>query len=377
MIRLLVADDSALMRKLLREVFTAEGDFEVAVARDGAEALSLAASFRPDVVTLDVTMPVMDGLACLRRLMAEAPCPVVMVSALTADGAEATLEALALGAVDYVPKPGGAVTLHLDALRPLLVQKVRTAAGVRLSRALRLRDRVRHRLGRAGEGDAARPPAGAVPLPDAAGLPPAAAGDKTGRLLVIGASTGGPAALEAVLSGLPAGFPLPVLVAQHMPAAFTGPFAARLDRLCPLPVAEVTRPTPLLPGHAYVARGDADMLVSRRAAGLVALPAPASPLFPWHPSVDRLVRSAAQAVGPASLLGVLLTGMGRDGAEALAEVRAGGGWTLAEAEETAVVWGMPGELVRLGGAGQVAPVLDIARAVIREVGRHAAGQTVP
>jgi two-component system chemotaxis response regulator CheB len=323
----------------------------VEFARDGLEALGKLASFQPDVITLDVHMPQMDGLACLDRIMVERPCPVVMVSSLTEDGAEATLEALRLGAVDFVPKPTGAVSLHMDQLAPELVAKVRAAAGARLRSSLRLKERIRHRIG-----GSAPPPKrrtfSASPMPVTV-----ASGD---GLVLVGVSTGGPPALEALLTPLPENFPWPILVAQHMPATFTGPLARRLDGLCKIGVTEVQRPTVLASGCAYIGRGDADLIVSRRAGRLVAMSAPARPGYPWHPSADRLVRSAMDELPPGQLIGVLMTGMGDDGAEAMALLHAQGGRTIAEAEETAVVWGMPGELVKAGGADWVLPLPRIA-----------------
>jgi two-component system chemotaxis response regulator CheB len=336
-IKVLVVDDSALVRKLLGAVFAAEPDMETSFARNGLEALERLTTFQPDVITLDVHMPDMDGLACLDRIMVERPCPVVMVSSLTAAGADATLEALRLGAVDFVAKPAGAVSLRIDEMAPILVEKVRAAAGARLRPSLRLRDRIRHRAGRLAE------PSPAL----ASSLSSSSAGE---GLVLVGTSTGGPPALEALLAPLPAGFPWPILIAQHMPATFTGPLARRLDALGALNVVEVSRPTPLEPGFAYVGRGDGDLIVSRRPGGLVAMAAPAQPGYPWHPSADRLVRSAMQHVSPSRLVGILMTGMGADGAAAMALMRAQGGRTIAEAQETAVVWGMPGELVKAGGA---------------------------
>ena len=350
MIKILVVDDSALVRKLLGQVFSAEPDFEVAFARNGVEAMDQLKAFAPDVITLDIHMPQMDGLACLDRIMVERPCPVVMVSSLTAAGAETTLEALRLGAVDFIAKPAGAVSLHIDEWAPPLVEKVRAAAGARLKSSLRLKDRVRHRIGAtAAEGRRAI-------LAQSARLP-AATGD---GLVLVGTSTGGPPALEALLTPLPASFPWPIVVAQHMPASFTGPLARRLDGLCALTVTEVTQPTPLKPGCVYIGRGDADVIISRRAAGLVAMAAPAQAGYPWHPSTDRLVRSAMEHLPAAQLIGVLMTGMGYDGAKAMALLHMNGGRTIAEAEETAVVWGMPGELVKLGGADWVSPLPRIA-----------------
>lgn len=346
MIKLLVVDDSALMRKLLGAIFGQEGDFTVAFARNGIEALDQARVFGPDVVTLDINMPQMDGLACLDRLLVERPCPVVMLSSQTAEGAEATFAALRLGAVDFLPKPGGAVSLGLHEMAPLLVAKVRAAAGARLPATLRLRERVRHRAGH--------------PLPDhrrraARQVLPAGEG-----VVLVGTSTGGPPALEALLLPLPAAFPWPIVVAQHMPATFTGALARRLDGLCALAVREAAEPTPLRPGTVLIGRGDADIVLSRRAAGLVALAAPAERHYPWHPSVDRLVRTALDNLPAERLIGILMTGMGDDGAAAMAALQAGGGRTIAEAEDTAIVWGMPGELVRMGGATAITPLPDIA-----------------
>lgn len=367
MIRLLVVDDSALMRKLLGGLFAQEGDFEVAFARDGDEALAEHARFRPDVITLDVNMPGLDGLACLDRIMIERPTPVVMVSSLTADGAEVTLDAIERGALDFVAKPGGAVSLEMDRLGPLIVQKVRAAARARLRPTLRLAERIRARTA-GGDGNAPRrsrmPARTASPEPRS-GHPPAT-GPAEGIVLV-GTSTGGPPALDALLSRLPADFPWPVVVAQHMPGSFTGPLARRLDGLCALRVQEASRPMPLVPGNVYVGRGDADVTLARRPSGLVVQPVPAHADYPWHPSVDRLVASALDLVEPARLLGVLMTGMGRDGAATMAGLRAQGGRTIAESEETAVVWGMPGELVRAGGATVVAPLEGIADALLEMV----------
>jgi two-component system chemotaxis response regulator CheB len=348
-IKILVVDDSALMRKLLGQIFSREPDLTVEYATDGVKALELLHSYAPDVVTLDVHMPQMDGLACLDRIMVEYPCPVVMVSSLTAADADATLEAFRLGAVDFVAKPTGAVSLHLDRLAPELVAKVRGAAGAKLRLSLRLRDRIRHRIG-----GRVVPPVGAVQGDNVAR--PAATGE---GLVLVGTSTGGPPALEALLGGLPREFSWPVLIAQHMPATFTGPLARRLDGLSELSIMEVSRPTLLQPGCAYIAQGGADMVINRRAAGLVALPVAPND-HPWHPSADRLVRSAMDMLPASQLIGVLMTGMGNDGAEAMTALHRQGGHTIAEAEETAVVWGMPGELVQANGAGWIVPLSGIA-----------------
>jgi two-component system chemotaxis response regulator CheB len=351
-IRVLVVDDSALVRKLLFQVLTAQPDFEVALARSGAEALDLMASFRPDVVTLDFHMPQMDGLACLDRIMLERPCPVVMVSSATPGGAELTLEALRLGAVDFVAKPAGALSIRIDDLAVELVAKVRAAAAAKVRLTSRLRDRVRHRLGSAAAG--AGQPRGSAR--DTGGY---AAGNGEG-LVVVGTSTGGPPALEALLTPLAPDFPWPIVIAQHMPRGFTGALARRLDSLCAIHVVEVDAPATLEPGFAYIGIGEADVVLTRRGGRLAALAAPPDPHYPWRPSTDRLVRTAMKQLSSDRIVGVLMTGMGDDGARAMTDLRAGGGRTIAEAESTAVVWGMPGELVRAGGATVVAPLDDIA-----------------
>lgn len=353
MIKALIVDDSALVRKLLGEIFARESDFVVEFARTGLEALEKLPTFKPDVITLDINMPVMDGLACLDRIMVERPCPVVILSSMTAAGADATLEALRLGAVDVIAKPSGAVSLDIHDMSDHLVEKVRAAASARLSPSLRLADRVRHRT---AAGGSRRVRIKVEPLEKQA-EPQRLSGQ---GLVLIGTSTGGPPALEAVLTALPAGFGWPVLVVQHMPATFTSALAKRLDGICALDVSEVTQVTRLEAGRIYIARGDADMIVSKRGGHLVALPAPGLPDYLWKPSVDRLVRTAMEHVEAAQLVGVLMTGMGSDGAMAMTELHARGGHTIAEAEETAVVWGMPGELAKAGGADWILPVGEIS-----------------
>ena len=356
MIKVLIVDDSALMRRLLGDILRAHDDIEPAFARNGLEALHRLHAFRPDVVTLDVTMPEMDGIACLDRIMLERPCPVVMLSALTEAGAAITAEALALGAIDFIPKPAGAVSLAIADLAPVLVGKIRMAAKARLRQSLRLTERVRLR----GQ---------ALPTKRAPATPTALAGSRALALpefgpgdgaVLVGTSTGGPAALDVLLSALPADFGWPVLVAQHMPEAFTAPLARRLDKLCALNVIEVSAPAPLVPGTVYIGRGDTDIIVARRAGGLVVLSVPMLAEHRWHPSVNRLVTTAIEQLGAARLIGILMTGMGNDGADAMTRLRREGGRTIAEAEETAIVWGMPGELVKAGGADVVAPLDRIA-----------------
>lgn len=360
MIRLLIVDDSPLMRRLLSDIFNAEDDFEIEVARSGSEALALLSDFKPDVITLDVHMPEMDGLACLDRIMVERPCPVVMVSSLTAEGADETIEALALGAVDVIAKPRGPVSIEIEAMADTLVEKVRVASQARLSRATRLAERVRLRSAAATASPSLRRRRRIEKAkPDAA----------TEGLVLVGTSTGGPAALDALLGQIPADFSWPIVIAQHMPASFTGALARRLDKLYPLTIEEVTGPTPLQAGHAYIGRGDADLLIAQRGGGIIAMPVPMETSYHWHPSVDRLVESALRHVAPEKLIGVLMTGMGADGAKMMAELARQGGHTIAEAEDSAIVWGMPGALVALDGADHVVSLTDIPRRLLSLIGR--------
>lgn len=363
MIRVLVVDDSALVRKLFGRVLSEEPGFAVGFARNGLEALAQLESFQPDVITLDINMPQMNGLQCLDRIMVQRPCPVVMVSALTAEGAEATLDALRLGAVDFVAKPSGAVSLRIDDFGPVLVDKIRSAAAARLPASRRLRERLQLKAARV----LARAEAISPARSDLAPVARLGAG-----LVLVGTSTGGPSALEALLVPLPGTFPWPIVVAQHMPASFTATLARRLDGICAVRVVEVSRPLPLEPGCVYIGRGDADVVISRRPFGLVAMAAPARANYLWHPSTDRLVSSALDAVAASQIIGILMTGMGNDGASAMTELHARGGVTIAEAEETAVVWGMPAELVRAGGASWVLPLPKIADQLQKLVPANAA-----
>ncbi|GIE93469.1 chemotaxis-specific protein-glutamate methyltransferase CheB [Paractinoplanes rishiriensis] len=334
----LVVDDSALMRRALKGILVDSGQFEVHTARNGVDALEQLDRIQPDVVTMDVNMPEMDGLTCLVKIMEQRPTPVVMVSSITERNALVTLEALELGAVDYVPKPGGTVSLNIDEVAIELVQKVKAAASARLNRSTGLSARIKADRPRPREAA----PAGAVDL------------------VLIGSSTGGPQLLADLLPRLPASLGAPVVVAQHIPASFTAALARRLDGLCALRVHEVDRIMTIQRGNIYLGRGSADVVVARRTDGLIVKSVPSSAEYRWHPSVDRLVASARRHLDSSRLVCALLTGMGDDGAAEMAAVRADGGRTVAEAEETAVVWGMPGELARRGGATEVLPAEAIA-----------------
>lgn len=343
--KVLVVDDSALMRRAIKEILTGHGDFEVQTARNGVDALDQLERAAPDVVTLDVNMPEMDGLSCLVKIMEVRPTPVVMVSSLTERNALVTFEALELGAVDYVAKPGGTVSTNMVEVADELISKVRGAAQARVRRATW------------------RPPAPAAEAAATAAEAGTSARAKRAplrtELVIVGSSTGGPALLGDLFARLPANFPAPIVVAQHIPATFSATLARRIDDASALRAHEVDRIMTVRPGNIYIGRGNADVVVARRMDGMVVKSVPASEQYRWHPSVDRLVASARRTCEPRRLVGVLLTGMGDDGADELRAVHLAGGRTVAEAESTAVVWGMPGELVRRGGATAVLPSHEI------------------
>jgi two-component system chemotaxis response regulator CheB len=354
MTKVLVVDDSALMRRLLTGLLSGAG-FQVAAARNGAEGVRQLTDWAPDVVTLDVNMPEMDGLTALSLMMQARPTPVVMVSSLTERGAAATFEALALGAVDFVAKPGGTISLTVDAIAEQLIAKVRAAS------------RARPRGQAAAARTTPRPAAARSPSPP---LPAARAGDVPG-VVVIGVSTGGPRTLEDIVPALPADFPWPVLIAQHMPGSFTDTFARRLDGLSRITVQECRQTLPLAPGHAYIGQGGTDMVVVERLGRLAVQPRPEAPGHPWHPSVDVLVDSAMRCLPAGRIVGVQLTGMGNDGARTMALLKQRGGRTIAESKDSAVVFGMPAELIELGGASLVLPSADIGRQLCHWATRHA------
>ena len=335
MIRLLIVEDSALMRQVLTQLFADADGFEVQVVRNGEQALAALHSFAPQVITLDVGLPDMDGLTVLSHIMVSRPTPVLMVSSLAGKGTFASLQALALGAVDCIEKPKS--QLETDEWKADVLAKVRMAAQAHVS------------------GPRA-PVRAARPL-----LPATAAwdGQAPTRVVLIGVSTGGPRVLEELLPALPAGFPWPVVVAQHMPATFTGLFAQRMGQICSLPVEEVTSMRPLKNGVIYIAHGGGDLQLVARPGGPTLLPMPQDTARPWHPSVDALVESALRVFAAPQLVGVLLTGMGDDGARSMAELYRGGGHTIAESEESAVVFGMPRALIELGGAGRILPAWAI------------------
>jgi two-component system chemotaxis response regulator CheB len=334
----LIVDDSALMRRHLKQILEDKGGFEVLAVRNGVEALAALDSFDPDVITLDVNMPEMDGITCLSHIMTRRPKPVVMVSSLTERGAEVTFEALALGAVDFIHKPDGSISLNVAQVEKELLNKVIGASRARVRRSVGLKDRLRDQR-----------------VLNEAKSEPSAGGAMAGRSGAPPGPTGGPGTLEEILPKLPQDLPWPVVVAQHMPSSFTAVFARRLNDLCKLTVVEAAQMMPLQPGAIYIGKGDADVVISKRASGLVVGPVPAGRQFLWHPSVARMVDSAKQVMPAENIIGVMLTGMGDDGAEQMADLRRCGSRTIAQDEATSIIFGMPGELVKRGGATRVLP----------------------
>lgn len=370
MAKVLVVDDSALMRRLLGSVLSDAGH-EVQTANNGTDGVEKLVRWQPDAVTLDINMPVMDGLTALSLMMSARPTPVIMVSSLTEKGALATLEALALGAVDFITKPGGTISLSIQDIEKQLLSKIHAALRARPKGSAISGGRPLPVSGTQDRGNAptrqaahARCSTDAAPARSAPKCGDTAMRDKTHgglHLVMVGVSTGGPRTLEDILPQLPADFPCPVVVAQHMPPNFTDAFAKRMDRLCAMRVREVCAPLPLEPGQIYIGKGGTDVAIAERLGRLVVAPRPETPGHPWHPSVDVMIDSAMAHLPAQQITGVMLTGMGNDGAAAMSRLKQQGGRTIAESEATAVVFGMPCELIEKGGATVVLPSHDIAR----------------
>lgn len=333
-IKVLVVDDSALIREVLARMLTRDGDIVVVgTATDPIDAREKIKALDPDVVTLDIEMPNMNGLQFLDRLMRLRPTPVIMVSTLTKKGASETLLALELGAVDFVAKPSADFAGGIEAFGAGLREKIRAAA----------KSDVRGR---------------ATSQADVPKVAVKTAAAPSGALIAIGASTGGVEAIRAVLVNMPLDCP-PIVIAQHMPAGFTGRFAARLDELCGISVVEAEDRMPLLPGHAYVARGDYHLRVERVSGQLKARLSQDDLTSGHRPSVDVLFESVAKAVGPMAV-GAILTGMGRDGARGLKLMREAGAYTVGQSQASSLVYGMPRVAFEEGAVVEQAPVEAIA-----------------
>jgi len=351
-IRVLVVDDSALMRKLIPMILERDPDIEVVgTAMDGAFALRKIAELQPDVVTLDLEMPRMDGIETLRMIMRSAPLPVIVFSTHSKQGAYSTFKALALGAIDFVAKPRDAAAGHLDPIAYELIEKIKVAK--RASGAKRQ-----------------------IPALDAE--PPKPAKRKSGvlippnRIIAIGISTGGPNALQYLLAQIPADLPVSFVVVQHMPEGFTDMFARRLDECCALDVQEAKSGDLLIAGRVLICPGNRHMMVRRMPRGEMAVLSDTPPINGHRPSVDVLFHSVAQEFA-LTAVGILMTGMGEDGAEGLGAIKAAGGMTIAQSEDTCVVSGMPRAAILKGYANKILPLEQLASFLVSQYGNQPTG----
>jgi two-component system chemotaxis response regulator CheB len=340
-IKVLIVDDSALIRSVMSEIISHQSDMQVVgVAPDPLVARELIKQTNPDVLTLDVEMPKMDGLDFLEKLMRLRPMPVVMVSSLTERGSEITMRALELGAVDFVTKPKISIQSGMREYAELIADKIRAAAKARIKpRTLS--------------------PAGGPPTALPALRNPLTSSEK---LIIVGASTGGTEAIREFLMQMPSDCP-GILIAQHMPEGFTTSFARRLDSLCKISVREAAGEERILPGHAYIAPGHSHLLLARSGANYVTKIEQSEPVNRHRPSVDVLFRSAAKAAGK-NAVGVILTGMGKDGAQGMVEMKAAGAYNFAQDEASCVVFGMPREAIALGGTHEVGALTDLPGMVL-------------
>ncbi len=351
MIRVLIVDDSAFMRKALSIML--EGDPEIKVvgtARDGLEAIEKVHELKPDIVTLDVEMPRMDGLTALRRIMREHPVPVIMVSSLTQEGAQATIEALEAGAVDFIPKQHSYVSIEISRIRAELLEKIKTIAR---TRPLLTRRR------------SAAPGAEALPT----------LRFHEARAIAIGVSTGGPRALQQVIPTLPADLPVPVLIVQHMPPHFTRSLAERLDSLSPMTVIEAEEGMLLEAGRVFLAPGGRHLVLERRNGHVPVIRTPVEPATLHRPSVDVMFRSVCQLFG-GKVLAVVMTGMGRDGLEGARLIKQHGGKVITQDEATCVVYGMPRAVAEAGLSDAVLPLEQIGPMLARSLGCTPVAQPV-
>lgn len=343
-IRVLVVDDSALMRKLIPLILERDPDVEVVgTAMDGAFALRKIAELRPDVVTLDLEMPRMDGIETLRMIMRGAPLPVIVFSTHSKEGAYSTFKALALGAIDFVPKPKDAAAGHLETVAVQLIEKIKVAKRASGTKSI-------------PQADLERPP-----LQKRRGRPAV----QPNRVIAIGISTGGPNALQYVLSQIPAEFPATFVVVQHMPEGFTEMFARRLDECCALDVQEAKSGDLLVAGRVLICPGNRHMMVRRMPRGEMVILSDGLPINGHRPSVDVLFHSVAQDFG-LTAVGILMTGMGEDGSEGLGAIKTAGGITIAQHEDTCVVPGMPRAAITKGYASRIIPLDGLAQFLLTQ-----------
>lgn len=347
-ISVLICDDSALMRRnLTKMVESSSGLYVVGTARDGNDAVDRARELKPDVITMDINMPGLDGVSALQIIVEEEIAPVIMVSSLTSEGAQITFECLALGAFDYVSKPGGTVSTQMTSVKNELASKIKAAAGRGMLKKLSRRSaQIRKKSARQTRVSAAK--------------------KAQTRAVAIGISTGGPKTIFEVLPLLSPDLNVPVFLVQHMPPTFTNSFARRIDSSCSMRCVEVEAGMSVEPGVIYLGRGGYHMSLHKRANGAVIIRTPTKPVHTFMPSVDVMMDSALGVYG-SGLVGVLMTGMGDDGADSMVKIHNAGGTTIAESEESAIVFGMPNEAIERGGAKIVAPSWEIADHIIKDI----------
>lgn len=355
MIKVLIVDDSAFMRKAISRMIESDPGIKVvAMARDGEEGIGMVKKYRPDIVTLDIEMPRMGGLEALKVIMEENPTPVLIVSSLTEEGAQVTLDAMDLGAVDYVPKNLEGAALDVMKIQDDLIGKIKAFAGKRLSRIKAKRDVSTERHKNLSI------PKGHIPEGARRTIQKMA-------VVAIGTSTGGPKALQEVLPLFPPDFPAAILVVQHMPKAFTGPFAERMNDLCPLTVKEAKGGELVRPGQVLIAPGGIHMKVVRRKSTEVNIELTSVPEdYPYRPSVDVMMHSIAD-VYPGRSLGVILTGMGADGMKGMLSIKEKHGRTIAQDEASSIIYGMPKAVVDSGAADKVVSLSQVAGEVMNMI----------
>lgn len=351
MIKVLVVDDSAFMRKALSSILQEDPEIKVVgTARDGVEAIQMIQDLKPDVVTMDVEMPRMDGITALKEIMLKCPVPVIMVSSLTTEGAKVTLEALEFGAVDFIPKNLSELSVNIVKIKGMLLEKIKTIG----KRGVIRRKPIIKTQDTKIETPKIEPPLKRISTERKVGI------------VSIGTSTGGPKALQEIIPKLPKDFPVPIVIAQHMPPNFTKPFAERLDQLSQLSVKEAEEGEPIKPGTVYIAPGRGHMRLKRRAIETLVSISEDKEDFIYRPSVDALMLSVADCF-PGRSLGVILTGMGNDGARGCKKIKDTGGRVFAQNEETCVVYGMPRAVVEAGIADKVVPLDEMAGEIINAV----------
>jgi len=344
--KVLIVDDSALIRKQLGELLDKAG-YDIGFAKNGKEAVEFASAVDFDVITMDINMPVMDGITALKEIMRINPTPIVMVSSLTQDEADITFEALNLGAVDYVAKPG-TITLNIKDQEKEILEKIKAASNIPKNKLLIRKHAVKKKV----ELSKAKKTKSTT--------------TKFNKLVLIGASTGGPSLIEEILSSLPANYPHPICIVQHMPEGFTANFAKRLDKISQIEVVEAKSGELLTPAKAIIGKGGRHMHFAKKASGAIMVKLVPNTMKRFFvPSVDEMFLSIIKVFDPKNILAVELTGIGDDGADGMVELKKRGAYTIAESEETAVVYGMPKEAFLRGGVVKKLPFPEIVKEILK------------